>query len=146
MLNVGYSQKHFDLDSVQKALHKSYKGSLKILKNKSDSAYLVVGYNKSNHKLLGVQILVQRPFRDSPYPGVSQYAFHFLPENFILLKVITEHSDGKHSGDAKFLFKDYKLVSKEENKYIEQNFSNLISKCEFYKQLGNQIITEKFSK
>ncbi len=133
-----------DLETVLKSLRKSHKGSLKILKSSSDSTGIVIGYKKSTHELLGVQILVRRAFIDPKYPTVSQYAFYFMPGDTVLLKIISEHSDGRHIGRALYVFKGSSRVLKDENKHVKSDYSDLFGKCEYYKQLAFQRIKEKF--
>ncbi len=48
-------------------------------------------------------------------------------------------------GTARYLFKKGALIAKEENKYIEQDFSHLISRADEYKTLAEEFVRRKFN-
>jgi len=132
-----------DIDSVEKSFSKSIKKSIKFLRNRNDTSFLLIGYDKYTHDVLGVSIALNKSFK-SPSLTMGQY-YLFLPGNMLLIKVTADHSDNKHVGRAEYLFQNGLLVSKKQDKYIERDFSSLFSNAALYRQVATEYVKQKFT-
>lgn len=132
-----------EIDSITQPFRKEYIKNIKLLKNKNDSSIFLTAYNKKSHKLVGVQILIESNYINSEFRK-GQYTFHFYPDNLVLIKVSTEHSQGNRFGDARYLFKSGVLIYKEEDGFIDQDYSFLYTKSDTFKNLGNRFLKKKF--
>jgi hypothetical protein len=133
-----------DIDSVEKSFSKSIKKSIKFLRNRNDTSFLLIGYDKYTHDVLGVSIALNKSFKSAPLT-MGQYHYLFLPGNMLLIKVTADHSDNKHVGRAKYLFQNGLLVSKKQDKYIERDFSSLFSNAALYRQVATEYVKQKFT-
>ena len=138
------SQQNIDIDAIQKSFSKTYKKSVKLLKNENDTSLFVTAYNKHTHEVLGVILLIKKWYK-SPVLPVGQYHYYFFPENTILIKVTTDHSDNKHAGRAEYLFQNGALTSKKQDKYIERDYSDLFANAVSYRQIATEYIRQKFT-
>jgi hypothetical protein len=138
-----FCQEKINIDSVLRPYNKTYKKGLRLLKNKNDSSIFLTTYNKKTSELLGVQILINRPYSIELLPR-GQYTLHYYPNELVLLRVTAHHSDGKHVGYARYLFQHNILISKEQDKYIERDYSILFANSQLYKQTASRFLNQKF--
>jgi hypothetical protein len=139
-----FSQGNINIDSVLKPFDKTYRKNLKLLKNQNDSSVFLTGYNKRTHEVLGVQILMNRSYFDGMLPS-GQYSLHYYPNEIVLIRATADHSDGKHVGHARYLFQHGILVSKEQDKYIQRDYSSLFANSQLYKQVASEYLSQKFN-
>jgi hypothetical protein len=139
-----FGQNNISIDSVLRPFDKTHKKNFKLLKNQNDSAIFLTAYNKRTHEVLGVQILMNKSYSDGMLPG-GQYSLHYYPNDIVLIRVIANYSDGKHVGHARYLFQYGILVSKEQDKYIERDYSSLFDNSQLYKQKAIEHLRQKFN-